>query len=147
MSATRRRLVGLHHCLPHVYLSVILSAGATANQFTKPSGLHLMVTADSLLITWRHAFLRGPFCPLLLRWRHRHAFCCSIAPMRLLLREVLLIRRRTLLPQRISTGSVVNVIICDSSIFTRVARYCLIFIVAGFWIKRDNVPGVCARER
>ena len=50
--------------------------------------------------------------------------------------------RLVLLPQRFVTGLVVHIVVRDSSVLALVVRYGLVFIIVGFRVEGDNVPGM-----
>lgn len=50
--------------------------------------------------------------------------------------------RLILLPQCFVTGLVVHIVVRDSPVLTLVAGYGLVFIIVGFRVEGDDVPGV-----
>ncbi len=50
--------------------------------------------------------------------------------------------RLILLPQGFVAGLVVHVIVRDSPVLALVARYGLVFVIVGFGVEGDDVPGV-----
>ena len=109
------------------------------------SALDFVVALDRLLIgRWHAPFCRSfSFLLLLLRW-YPHPLSSPIASLLLRTTDVTvgLPLWRTLLPQGFTTRSVVDIIICDPSIFALVMGNGLIFIVARFRVQGDDVPGM-----
>lgn len=50
--------------------------------------------------------------------------------------------RLILLPQRFATGLVVHIVVCDPPVLALVVGYGLVFIIVGFGVEGDDVPGV-----
>lgn len=119
---------------------MILIAGPSAVETSHCSLLHLVVSLNRLLIRGWHTSLSAlPSCllslllgngaipPLLLRSSNMH-----------MLATVWLI----LLPRRFVAGLVVHIVVSDPSVLTLVIGYGLVFIVVGFGVEGDDVPGV-----
>ena len=118
---------------------MILIAGRSAVETSHCSLLHLVVSLNRLLIRGWHTSLSAlPSCllslllgngaiPPLLRSSNMH----MLATVRLIL-----------LPWRFVAGLVVHIVVSDPSVLALVIGYGLVFIVVGFGVEGDDVPGV-----